>query len=322
MKFRLIEIFRAMMECGTVTAAAHSLKISQPAATKLLAQLQAELGLLLFEQRGGRLVPTGEARALIGSMDRAWRGVMELNEVARDVRDMRRGRLSVVASPSFAQTLMADFVAEFTRTSGNVTIAFHAQASPRVIDWTADGQADVGISMILAPRTGVHVETLGSLVAVCALPTGHRLSSNKVIRAEDLNGERFISLAEIDEARSRVEAAFEGQLIERDIVITTPQSAVALALVARGAGVAVVDEAAATMADPARVVVRPFTPAVSFEVYMYHPANRAPSQLQERFVRRFRTWFKSRHAIARSTITTPLSKVGDPPSVQTSAPNK
>lgn len=309
MKFRLIEIFRAMMECGTVTAAAHSLKISQPAMTKQLTQLQSELDLVLFEQRGGRLVPTAEARALIGSMDRAWRSVIELKEVARDVRDMRRGRLTVVASPSFAQTLMADFVTQFSRESSKVTIALHAQSSPRVIDWTADGQADVGISMILAPRPGVHVEPLGSLVGVCALPVGHALAANKVIRAEDLHGQRFISLAEIDDARSRVEAAFDGQAIERDIALTTPQSAVALALVTHGAGVAVIDEATATMADLTRVAIRPFLPTVSFEVYMYHPANRVPSQLHERFVRKFRTWFKGRRAIARATITTSLSQI-------------
>lgn len=299
-KLRLIEVFRAMMECGTVTAAAHSLKISQPAMTKQLAQLQSELGLLLFEQRGGRLVPTAEALALEGSMDRAWRAVMELGEAARDVRDMRRGRLSVVASPSFAMTLMADFVAEFTRESSKLTIALHSQASPRVIDWTADGQADVGVSIILAPRPGVHVETLGSLVAVCALPCGHKLASHRVIRAEDLSGERFISLAEIDGSRSRVEAAFDGYLVDRDISLTTPQSAVALALVARGAGVAVIDEATAMMADLDRVVIRPFLPTVSFELYMYHPANRVPSQLQERFVREFRKWFKARPGVPKS----------------------
>ncbi|TCT03088.1 LysR family transcriptional regulator [Paralcaligenes ureilyticus] len=309
MKFRLIEVFKAMMECGTVTAAAHSLKISQPAMTKQLTQLQNELNLVLFEQRGGRLVPTSEAQALIGSIDRAWRGVIELKEAARDVRDMRRGRLTVVASPSFAQTLMADFVAQFTRESSKITIALHAQTSPRVIDWTADGQADIGISMILAPRPGVHVEALGSLVGVCALPIGHALAANKVIRAEDLHGQPFISLAEIDGARSRVEAVFDRQAIDRDISLTTPQSAVALALVARGAGVAIIDEAAATMADLTRVAIRPFLPTVSFEVYMYHPANKVPSQLNERFVRQFRTWFKGYRATARDTVTPLLSQI-------------
>lgn len=305
MKFRLIEVYKAMIECGTVTAAAHSLKISQPAMTKQLAQLQSELDLVLFEQQGGRLVPTAEARALVGAMDRAWRGVIELKEVARDVRDMRRGRLTVVASPSIAQTLMAEFVAQFSHESHKVTIALHSQSSPRVIDWTADGQADVGIAIINAPRPGVHVERLGSLTAVCALPIGHKLAAQQVIRAEDLRDQEFISLADIDRSRSRVEAAFEPQAIERDIRLTTPQSALALALVTHGAGVAIIDEASATLADLARVAIRPFVPTVTFDVFMYHPANVTPSQLQEQFVRKFRTWFKARRAMTRSNTASP-----------------
>ncbi|MGN6317156.1 LysR family transcriptional regulator [Trinickia sp.] len=294
MKFRLIEVFKAMLEFGTVTAAAHSLKISQPAMTKLIAQLQEELDLVLFEQRGGRLVPTAEARALAGSMQRAWDGVIELKEAAREIRDMRRGQLSIVASPGIAQTLMAEFVAQFAKESQRLTINLHSQSSPRVIDWTADGQADVGIAIMLAPRAGVQVERLGSLTGVCALSALHRLASKEVIRADDLRDEAFISLAEIDGSRSRIESAFEASAVDRNILLTTPQSSVALALVTHGAGCAIIDEASARLADPSRVVIRPFVPAVEFDVYMYHPANRLPSQVQERFVRTFRQWFKTR----------------------------
>jgi|APDOM4702015159_1054818.scaffolds.fasta_scaffold04526_3 DNA-binding transcriptional LysR family regulator len=292
MKFRLIEAFKAMVECGTVSAAARSLRISQPAMSKLLVQLQDELKLLLFERQGGRLIPTAEAMSLMGSLDRAWRGVVELKEAAKDVRDMRRGRLTVVSFPSFAQTLLPTFIAQFSRKANKATIALHSQSSLRVIDWTADGQADIGIAAILAPRPGVRVERLGKIGAVCALPVGHRLAQRKLVRAEDLRGEAFISLADVDRSRSRVEAAFEPQAIERDIRLTTPQSALALALVANGAGVTVIDKAAASLADLARVVIRPFVPAVSFDLYMYHPANHAPSQLQEEFVHDFREWFK------------------------------
>ena len=227
-------------------------------------------------------------------MQRAWDGVIELKEAATEIRDMRRGQLSVVASPSIAQTLMAEFVAQFAKDSQRLTINLHSQSSPRVIDWTADGQADVGVAIMLAPRAGVQVERLGSLTGVCALSTDHRLASNEVIRANDLRNETFISLAEIDGSRSRIESAFEASAVDRNILLTTPQSAVALALVTHGAGCAIIDEATARLADPSRVVIRRFAPIVEFDVYMYHPANRLPSQVQERFVRSFRQWFKSR----------------------------
>jgi DNA-binding transcriptional LysR family regulator len=140
----------------------------------------------------------------------------------------------------------------------------------------------------------VEVERLGALAGVCALSIDHPLAAKEMIRAEELRDETFISLAEIDGSRSRIESAFESSAVDRNILLTTPQSAVALALVTHGAGCAIIDEATARLADPARVVIRPFAPAVEFDVYMYHPANRLPSQVQERFVRSFRQWFKGR----------------------------
>ncbi len=293
MKIRYVEAFRAMMECGTVSAAARALRISQPAMTKLIAQLQAELDLELFALQGGRLAPTAEAHALEGSMNRAWRGVVELKEAAEDVRDMRRGRLTIAAFPTFALALLPGFVARFVAGAPRSTIALHSQPSPRVIDWTADGQADLGISAVFAPRPGVHIEPLGKVSAVCALPVSHRLAQREVIHARDLRGEAFVSLAEVDRSRSRIEAAFDPDAVERDIRLTTPQSTLALALVAQGVGVSVIDEAAATLADPAKVAIRRFVPAVSFDIYLYHPANHEPSQLCERFVREFRAWFRN-----------------------------
>lgn len=294
MKFRLIEAYRAMLECGTVSAAARSLRVSQPAMTKLVAELEAVLGLVLFERQGGRLVPTAEALSLKGSVDRAWRSVVELGEAATDVRDLRRGRLRVVAFPSFAQAMLPPFVAQFSRGADRSSIVLHSQPSMRVIEWIADGRGDVGFAAVLAPRAGVHAERLGKLRFVCALPAEHPLAAREVIRAGDMRGEPFISLGDVDNTRTRIEAAFEADAVVREVRLTTPLAVVALALVANGGGVALIDDATATLADPARVAIRPFAPAVTVDLYMYHPANRIPSQLQERFAREARDWLKER----------------------------
>lgn len=294
MKLRLIEAYKAMIECGTVSAAARAVGISQPAMTNLLTQLQDELKLVLFERQGGRLIPTAEAMALKGSMDRAWDAVIDLKEFSKDVRDLQRGRLTVAAFPGFAQALLPIFVVQFAREATKATIVLHSRPSRQVIDWTADGQCDLGIAAVAAPRSGVHLEPLGKMATVCVLPIGHRLAARKVIRAQDLRGEAFISLADVDHSRSRVDAVFKPDGIERDIRLSTPHSGVALALVANGGGVSIIDEATAALADKTRVAIRPFVPAVSFDMYLYHPANRVPSELQERFVRAFREWFKGR----------------------------
>ena len=57
--------FRAVMLTGTVSAAAELLGRSQPAVSRLLDKLEAELGVTLFERRRGLVTPTSVARLLL-----------------------------------------------------------------------------------------------------------------------------------------------------------------------------------------------------------------------------------------------------------------
>ena len=61
---RHIEVFRALMTAGSVTAAAQALFTSQPTVSRELARLEQLLGMPLFERVRGRLQPTAQALAL------------------------------------------------------------------------------------------------------------------------------------------------------------------------------------------------------------------------------------------------------------------
>ena len=61
---RQIEAFRAVMLTRSMTRAAASLSISQPAVSRLIADLEYEIGFSLFRRRKGGLEPSADARAL------------------------------------------------------------------------------------------------------------------------------------------------------------------------------------------------------------------------------------------------------------------
>src|SRR5256885_16706891 len=65
MNFKQLEAFQAIMLSGSTTGAAERLGLSQPGISRLLAQLEQDLGLRLFIREKGRLVPTQEAEALL-----------------------------------------------------------------------------------------------------------------------------------------------------------------------------------------------------------------------------------------------------------------
>src|SRR3546814_15867250 len=64
MNLRQMEVFHAIMQTGSVTAAARVLHVTQPAVSAVLKHCEEQLGLKLFERTGGRLQPTREAQAL------------------------------------------------------------------------------------------------------------------------------------------------------------------------------------------------------------------------------------------------------------------
>jgi DNA-binding transcriptional LysR family regulator len=71
MNLKPFEAFRAVAVTGSTTAAARSLDVSQSAVSRLVAQLEAALGLDLFRRDRGRLVPTAEARELLDPVTEA-----------------------------------------------------------------------------------------------------------------------------------------------------------------------------------------------------------------------------------------------------------
>src|SRR3546814_3677872 len=70
--FRQIEAFRTVIACGTTTRAAEILRISQPAISRLLADLERTTKLKLFDRGKGRIRPTAEGLAFYDEVQRAF----------------------------------------------------------------------------------------------------------------------------------------------------------------------------------------------------------------------------------------------------------
>lgn len=77
MTIRHLRIFAAVVDCGTMHAAAQKLYLSQPTITQAVKELEEHYGCLLFERYGRRLMITpagtgtaGHARELLGVYER------------------------------------------------------------------------------------------------------------------------------------------------------------------------------------------------------------------------------------------------------------
>ncbi len=75
------------MLAGTMTAAAEAIRISQPAVSRLIRDLELELGLALFNRRGNLIELTEQARALLSQVERSFVGLEQIRAFAVGLRE-------------------------------------------------------------------------------------------------------------------------------------------------------------------------------------------------------------------------------------------
>ena len=279
LNLRQLEAFKAVMETGTAIHAAEILNVSQPAVSKLIANFERAVGFEVFDRAHGRLAPTPEAVMLYNVVEHAFASVARIEQSAVDIRERRDGRLTVGVMPALSAGFAQRVATAFLARRPQVSLTLHGRSSQKIIESLAGQQLDLGIFAAGFDHPGVSTDFQFRIAAVCILPRGHRLANKAHIEPADLEGESFISLTMLDRIRSRVDHPFEAAGIRRSIRIDTPMAASACAFVAQGAGVSIVDPFSAMEADDRQVAVKPFVPAIHFDMEVAYPSRSRRSQL-------------------------------------------
>lgn len=287
LNLRQIEAFKAIIETGTVSRAADLLRVSQPAASKLLAHLEIDTGLRLFERRHGRLVPTEQGLRLYEEVDRIFSGVQQIERAVDSIRREKAGRLSIGLMPAltgpFAQRVTSAFLAR----RPHVFTSLVTRSSRVLMEWVATRQIDIALISATASSLPILTEPLLPGALVCILPRGHRLASRRVLTPEDLAEEPFISFDAETQTQARIMAAFQSFGLVPNMVMEASTANTVGEIVAAGMGVSIIHP---FLAEPVRkrVVMRPFEPHTFFEFAICRAHDSRRLELAEEFVREVR----------------------------------
>ncbi|WP_226941877.1 LysR family transcriptional regulator [Pseudooceanicola spongiae] len=238
---RQLEIFAAMMGERTTVATAESLGISQPAVSSGLRQLEAQLGLTLFERTGRHLEPTLEARNLYEEIRPLFGIVRSFAMRARDLRNGRVGRLRVISTPPPGYSVIPQAMRGFLDTRPDVTVSFDVRRLDNVLRAVQTGQADMGVGLAAGSIPNVNTEELRLGQMVALLPQDHPLARHDQIEIKALRGERFIGIDQESFLGRMVAQAFEAAHVTYHPQLETRYCQTAASLAANGLGVCIVD---------------------------------------------------------------------------------
>jgi DNA-binding transcriptional LysR family regulator len=285
---RQAEAFRAVMVCGTVSGAARTLGLTQPAVSRLVRDMQIGLGLRLFERRGNALVPTAEAQLLHREVELSFVSLARIERTAQELRRAARGmvRISAMAGPALG--FLPRIAAEVIRDNPGTYVALHANVSPTTLERVALRQFDLGLAYAPGAYPGLDAEELPGLEALCAIPASWPLAHARLLRAEDLLDQPLVSLG----VSSRIWAQLEAQLRllggTPRVLAESTASEVLCELVAQGVGAALIDPFTATHRRMPGLVVRRLETPISYEVTIVTPSGVTLSRTTEDVCRRIR----------------------------------
>jgi DNA-binding transcriptional LysR family regulator len=283
-QFKQVEAFRALMICGTASRAAELLGVTQPAVSRLVAELERSTGLHLFERIKGRLAPTPEAQLLFRDVEASFKGLESLRASAARIRDFGSGDIRIGSLSSLGSTLVPAAIGDFLKAHPKVSVTLQVHSSSTVRDLVATGDIDIGLAADEIDASGVVHQVFATPRMLCALPVSHPLAKRPVVRPEDLHGEAFIAFSPEDTVRRGLDALLGASSSQPRIVVETPYSLTVAALVAQDVGVGLVNPYSLGDFDRTRLVLRPFEPALHARTLLLLPPDRQKSRLTRGFV--------------------------------------
>ncbi|TBL81311.1 LysR family transcriptional regulator [Paenibacillus thalictri] len=272
MELRQLQYFAKVAKKQHVTQASEELHIAQSAVSRQIHQLEEELGVQLFVQKGRKLqlTPVGKlflnrVEEILASLDRA------VNEV-HEFMDPEAGEIRVGFPHSLGIYFLPTVVAHFRKSHPGVKFRLRQGTFNSLIRDVMKGEIDLAF---ISPFPEKHDHVTGELLLqeelYAILPVGHPLAQLESIKLNQLKDEPFVMFSDEYSLRTIVLDACSSAGFTPKIDFEGEETDTIRGLVAAGMGVSLLPEMALTeisQLHPARV--RVVEPQVTRSVGLIH----------------------------------------------------
>jgi DNA-binding transcriptional LysR family regulator len=288
LNLRQLEMFQLIMQTRNLTEAARLLRISQPAVSQALKELEGQLGLVLFVRNGSRITPSGEARALLPEVERLLSQLSAVEGRAAELRDAGAGTLLLASMPNVAGCILPGAIAAFMRERPRVRVRLNGYVIGEVVRQVRREGADLGFVYMPVDDPSIAIEPLLQGGMVCVMPAGHRLAAcaellpaqladELVILVDPANTPGLLLRRRLDEAGVRLEQ-----------VIETNLGYAALALAQERMGIFITDPIVLLNGSLEGLAVVPLRPTLTVTLAAVYGRQRPVPRLATRFMAHLR----------------------------------
>jgi len=240
MNLRHLRTFVAVADAGGVRRAATRVNLSQPATSRQIHALEAELGVRLFDRIGRRVQLTSEGEDLLQRSRRLLSDAEAIGERARALKSGQTGVLRVGATPQLIESMMVAFLAQYQRRHPGVEIQLTEDGGIRLP--TRLERGDVHLATIPEGDERFDSRLLYPIYVLAVMARDHRLRRRAVLDVVDLAGDPLLLLTRAFASREWFYSACQAARIRPRVCFDSAAPQTLIALAAGGHGIAVLPQ--------------------------------------------------------------------------------
>lgn len=239
MDLRSLRCFVSVGELLSFSRAAKRLQISQPALSRQIQKLEAELGARLFDRIRHRVALTVAGEELL---ERARSLLQDADSLKTRVQDLSSGSTGIIrvgATPQTLESLVSQVLLRYRRLCPNVEVHLVEDGAASLLDQIERGLVNVAIAA-LPKGTKLQGRVLFPLGVLAVVPPSHRLTRRKRIDVTDLAHEPLLLLRRGFMTRQLFDGACQVAHITPRVVLESGSPHCLLTLVEGGHGIAII----------------------------------------------------------------------------------
>ncbi len=271
MNERQLRYFLAVVDEGTLTAAADRLRVAQPSLSQAVRGFETELGIELFHRVGRGLRLSTAGHALIGPARQVLRAIEDARNAITGVTQLRTGTLEIAALATLAVDPMAALIGRFRERHPGVQVrVLEPESADGVRALVREGACELGAAHLPIRDHQLSTHPLSEQELLFVLPPDDASQDERPLGAGELAETPLVVSPPGTSTRILLEQALARVGVTPTIAVQTAAREAIVPLVLAGAGAALLPAPLAREAQRRGATIRPARPKITRTVGLVH----------------------------------------------------
>ncbi|WP_313799978.1 LysR family transcriptional regulator [Cytobacillus sp.] len=284
MDIKHMQYFMEVTRTGSFTKAAENLYITQPALSRIIKSLEADVGATLFIRSRKSLILTDAGNVLYKHAQVIEKQLQLLETELASMITMRKGHIRIGLPTIVNSFFFSKLIASFHQEYPEVTFQLEEDGSKRIEEKIMNGKLDFGVVVLSDKNDQLDEYTFVNEKLTLVVPSSHHLIEKQEVALQELKDEAFIMFNQDFELRNLILKACKEANFQPRIISETSQLDFIEELVASNLGITLLPESTSKelTADVQTIAVT--NPVIEWNLAIIWKRDEYLSQMNKEFI--------------------------------------